>query len=368
MLQIETFQDYNDTVIAVGLSHLPWNSRIFSTSDLAVGVDVLAESFKRTHLSQCSYNALLTSEIDFISAISAHRCAFRLRGVSSLAYMPTILAHGRASLEAATSACLFLIYGYLSFAFYIFFCVCSVSTTLPTVSIIWEVLYLQIILPLVGIPLTLSDPGKESMNRVPPKNDPAISFGKREGKLLTWVAFLKSLPPAIFPQIVYLICFGEFMIQLEPTLLDSACSEDLGQGDWALVIRCDALKGYSGVSQDMASSIALAEFIICTIVASAAFTHRTKPIFEEPPWKKNHLWTFLSLLAIAVAVLYVYWTLEDDILAVLPWYCYVLFCVMPFLCLLFVEFLKRKERRILDRAEKLRRLQFETRLGMWSPK
>ena len=42
-MQIETFQEYNDTVIAVGLSHLPWNSRIFATADLAVGVDVLVE-------------------------------------------------------------------------------------------------------------------------------------------------------------------------------------------------------------------------------------------------------------------------------------------------------------------------------------
>lgn len=76
---------------------------------------MLAESFKRTHLSQCSYNALLPSEIDFISAISAHLCAFRLRGVGSLAYMPTILAHGRASLlEAATSACLLVPYLWLS--------------------------------------------------------------------------------------------------------------------------------------------------------------------------------------------------------------------------------------------------------------
>lgn len=329
---------------------------------------MLAESFKRTHLSQCSYNALLPSEIDFISAISAHLCAFRLRGVGSLAYMPTILAHGRASLEAATSACLFLIYGYLSFALYIFFCVCSVSTALPSIPDMWGVLYLQLILPLVGLPLTLSDPGKDSMNRVPPKNDPAIAFGKREGKILSWVAFLKALPPAIFPQIVYLICLGEFMIHLEPTLLDSACSPDIGQGDWALVIRCDALRGYSGDAHDMASSIALAEFIICTIVTSAAFIHRTKPLYEEPPWKKNHLWALLSVMGIAVAVLYVYWMLQEDILLVLPWYCFVLFCIMPFLCLFSVEILKRKERRLLDRAEKLRRLLFETRLGMWSPK
>jgi hypothetical protein len=36
--------------------------------------------------------------------------------------------------------------------------------------------------------------------------------------------------------------------------------------------------------------------------------------------------------------------------------------------LMMSEVVKKREKRFEERAEKLRRLQFETRLGMWSPK
>jgi magnesium-transporting ATPase (P-type) len=358
---VKTFQDYNDTVITIGLAHLPRNSRIFSTADLAVGIDVLTDSFKKTPSMQCNYNALLPSEIDFVAAISGHLCAFQLRGVASLAYMPTILAHGRASLEAATGSALYLIFGYLSFAFYIFCSVCSVSTTLPSVPIIWAVFYLQLLLPLIGLPISLSDPGSDSMDRVPPKNDPTITFGRKEGKALSWHGILKSIPPAVLPQLIYLICFGEFMIQLEPVLLDSACAPNLTTGDWFKVIRCSDLRGYSGDARDYASAASFSTFVICITVTSAAFIHRTKSIFDERPWTKNYVWMTLYLLVITLAILYVYWVARDAEISSQPWYCFVLYGTMPFICLLWVEFLKRKDRALLDRAEKLRRLQFETR-------
>lgn len=392
--QIETFQEYNDTVISVGLSHLPWNSRIFSTADLAVGVDVLSECLKTSCQEQLNYNSLLPSEIVFISAISAHACAFRLRGVASIAYMPTILANGRASLEAATSASIFLICGCLSFAFYVLFCVCSVAKTLPYVPIMGAVISLQVVLPIVGLPITMSDPDKQYMQRVPPKNDPAITFGKREGNVLCRVAVLKALPPAVFPHLLYLIAFGEFMIRFEPELVGSVCHSNLQRGDWASVVRCDGLSEYSGVARESAAAVALAEFLLCTIVASAAFVHRTLPLFEEPPWRRNRIWACSVLLGILITAVYLGLTLKKGSFSTLPWYFFVLAFVMPFICLAWVEHLKRTERALLDRAEKLRRLQFETRyvrlnccrwlertfltkafrfdicdrLGMWSPK
>jgi magnesium-transporting ATPase (P-type) len=275
--------------------------------------------------------------------------------------MPTILASGRASLEAATSASAFLICGWLSFAFYVLFGICSVSTTLAYVPIMGAVIFLQIILPLVGLPITMSDPDKNSMQRVPPKNDPAITFGRREGKGIHTVALLKALPPAIFPQLLYLIAFGELMIRFEPSLLSSACSPGLQPGDWTSVIRCEGLHDYCGAARDSAAALALAELIICTVVASAAFVHRTLPLYEEPPWQRNSVWCLAVVAGILITAAYLGSTLEQGSLSVLPWYFFVLAGIMPFLCLAWDEWLKRTERALLDRAEKLRRLLFETR-------
>ena len=356
-------------MIAVGLSHLPRNSKIFSTADLAIGVDVLSECLVKTNQENLQSNALLPSEVIFASAISAHFCAFRLQGIASIEHMPTILAQGRASLAAATSAAIFFLSGYLSFTLYVFFTVCSVATTIPFVPIIGAALYLLVILPLVGLPMTMSDPDKRCMQQVPPKNDISVSFGKKEGKIFCLVSLLKALPPAIFPQLPYLIAFGELMIENEPDIIQLKCLSNPIPGSWASVIRCSELSEYSGVARDTAVALSLAELALLTVVSSTTFIYRTIPIWEEPPWRRNHLWAFSVLAAFLVIAIYLLLNIERGTFSSLPWYYFVLaFFVMPFLCLVWDEYLKRPEKSVLDRAEKLRRLQFETRLGMWSPK
>lgn len=367
-LQIEIFQDYNDTVVVVGLSHLPRNSTIFSAADLGIGVDVLSDCVSWSEDDTLHYNALLSSEVTFASAISAHFCAFRLKGISSMEYMPTILAQGRASLAAATNAAIFLLSGYLSFSLYSLLTVCSVSVSLPYIPIVGAVLYLLMILPLVSIPITMSDPDRSCMQQVPPKNDITVDFGKREGKTFYMVSFLKAIPPAVLPQLLYLIAFGELMIEYEFDLVQSQCAVNIEPGDWVSVIRCERLNGYSGVARDSAVALSIAELVLCMVIASASFVYRTLPIWDEPPWQRNHLWVLGVVISILVVITYLFVVLENGTAAILPWYYYFLAFCMPFMCLFWNEALKRPEKSVLDRAEKLRRLQFETRLGMWSPK
>jgi hypothetical protein len=343
---------------------------IFSAADLAIGVDVQSDCLPKTvNPNDLHYNALLPSEVIFASAISAHFCAFRLQGVASIEHMPTILAQGRASLAAATAATTFFVSGFLSFSFYVLFTVFSVCVSLPYVPITSAVLYLLVIVPLIGIPITMSDPDKYCMLQVPPKNDIFIDFGKREGKIFYTVMFLKAIPPAMFPQLLYLIAFGELMIEYEPDLLLSKCSTGLQPGDWPSVMRCKGLSGYSGVARDSAVALSIAELVLCTVITSASFVYRTLPMWVEFPWRRNHLWVVAVLLGIIVVIAYLLLSLEHDgVASALPWYFYLLAACMPLLCLMWNEILKRPEKNVLDRAEKLRRLQFETRLGMWSPK
>lgn len=358
---IEVFQEYNDTVIAVGLSHLPWNSNIFSTADLGIGVDVLSDSLRRSRLGQLGYNSLLPSEIVFISAISAHTCAFRLRGVESIAYMPTILAQGRAALESASSAAFFLLNGCLSFGFFTLFGVCSVATVIHLPEVSGAFLSLQVILPLLALPMTMSDPEKQCMARVPPKNDLSIVFGKREGSMVISTAILKALPPAILPQLLYLIALGELLIFHEPELLRTVCGVALEAGDWTTAIRCDGLGNYTGVARSSANALTLAAYLLCIAISSAGFVHRTLPLTQEAPWKRNTIWVSAVTVAMLIISLYIAMQLDGESIRALPWYFYLLGAMMPFICLGCIEYVKRAERALMDRAEKLRRLQFETR-------
>ena len=306
------------------------------------------------------YNCVLPSEITFVSAISAHSCAFLLRSVAAAAYMPRIIAQGRASLEAATAATLFMVTGCISFALYVLFCSFSVSSVVPFVPLLGCMLHLQIIIPLVALCMTMSDADGGSMTRVPPKNDQSVTFGK-ESQSLYLMVLLKALPPAVLPQLIHLIAFGEFVLKFEPDLVATLCSTDLKQGDWMSVVRCTGLAQYEGEARTSAGALALAEMVVCTVVASAAFVHRTRPISEEPPWSRNLSWVMSLSLSMVFVAGFLGHLLAKGSITALPWYCYILCVVMPLVCLVWVEVVKRTERRHYDRAEKVRRLQFETR-------
>lgn len=358
----------------MGLTHLPRNSGIFSTADIAVGIDIFADSIENATLphdlvNKSVHNRVLPSEAIFVSAISAHSCVFRLRGATATSHIPSIIAEGRAALEACVAAVHFYGTSCLSFAFYMLFCVCAASTAIPHVPILGAVCYMLFLLPLVGFAMAWGDPDKDVMHRVPPKNDQTITFGRGEGSRLYKSSILKAIPPALFPQLLHLLAYGALVIKFEPELVQAQCSENVeDKDDWPYVIRCQALKNYSGVARTSAGSLALAELILCTLLASACFVHGTIPIQELPPWRGNRLWAYSVLLGILVVAAILLGNLEGGELSALPWYFYVIALVMLPACIAWNEMCKRMDRKHDLRAEKIRRLQFETRLGMWSPK
>jgi hypothetical protein len=154
---VEIFQQYSDTVVVVGLSHLPWNGDIFSVADIAVGIDVLTNVCKNIGNSAPSAGSkMMAFELEFVSAISSHACAFRFVGAASLSHLSDIIEVGRAALAGSTAAAVFLVSGSLSFSFFVLFSVCAPSTTIPFVPTLGAVVYLQIVLPLVGLAMAMT--------------------------------------------------------------------------------------------------------------------------------------------------------------------------------------------------------------------
>jgi magnesium-transporting ATPase (P-type) len=358
----------------MGLSHLARNFDIFALADVAVGVDVLSEELNTPtddSLRPHPENSVLPHEISFVSAISAHPCAFSLKGSTAPFKMPGIIASGRAALEAATAAGLFVIFGCVTFSLFVLFSMCAVSTTLPFVPTLGSVLYLQIVLPMIGMTMAASDADVESMERVPPKNIENVTFQRQEGKRLYRNTLFKGLLPSALPQFLFLIAFGELMIKFDPDVLVSQCGmspEQVRDSIWTNVIRCKGLKDYSGEARTAGGALLLAEMVVCVIITSASFVHSTAPILQEPPWIRNHYWVWSCLASIGCVAIYLAVVLPNGSFGALPWYFFVISAIIPFLCLFGHEMIKRSERQLFERAVKLRRLQFETRLGMWSPK
>jgi len=345
----------------MGLSHIPRNARIFSTADISVGADVLAEELAAM---PSSADNLLSYEVEFVASISSHSCAFNLRGAASTSLMPSIIERGRTALDAASYATLFILYGTVAFSLYACFCMCAISTAVPFVPTLGSVLYLQLVLPLVSLGLAMSGSDDKSMHRVPPKNDQSLTFSRNEGESLFINTLLKALLPAVLTQVLYLIAFGELMIKFEPELLQEECSmspDEIAQNRWTPVIRCQALKDYSGHARTSSGYIILAEMVLCVIISSASFVHATDSVVRVPLWSRNRSWICLSCLGIILIAIYLAVALERGSFSALSWYFLILAAIVPFLCLLGNELIKRSERKHIDRAAKLRRLQFETR-------
>ena len=352
-------------MLSIGLSHLARNAPIFSTADISVGADVLAEELAAM---PSSADNLLSYEVEFVATISSHSCAFNLRGAASSSLMPSIIERGRTALEGALHSLHFILFGVVAFSLFCLFCMCAVSTVVPFVPTLGSVLYLQIVLPLVSLGLAFGGSDDQSMHRVPAKNDQSLTFSKNEGQRLFTNTLLKALIPAVLTQVLYLIAFGQLMIKFEPDLLRDDCgmsAEDIARNNWTPVIRCQNLKDYSGVARISSGSLILAEMVLCVIVSSASFVHATDSVGKMSLCSRNLSWLFFVTVGIILVAVYLGAALEAGSFEGLSWYFFVLAAVFPFLCLLGNELIKRSERKHIHRAANFRRLQFETRYVPW---
>ena len=289
--------------------------------------------------------------MEFVTAIASTPCALRLRGASSTQHIPSIIEVARAALDASSLAGMFVMMGCVSFALFCLFSLFTVSTTIPYVPVVGSVFYLHVCLPLMGLAISASNGHGESMKEVPPKNEQ--TFAKNERYYVYSTVVAGSLLPAILPQFLWMIAFVHLLQSTEPSLVEASCGIS--------VLRCHALRNYSGRVLIEAGSLALAEMAVCVFFLSASLLHRTAFVWEESLWTRNKAWAIAMIVGILIAVGYVFASVRMDSLSALPWYFYVLAAVCPFLCLAATEYIKRRSRSHIKRAILMRRLQFETR-------
>jgi len=282
-----------------------------------------------------------------------------------VSHISCIIEQGRVALEASVSAAIFLIFGCLSLSFFLLFAVCEPSSFIPYVPPFGTVLLMQIILPCLGFSLAMAGGDQDVMQRVPPKNDQSVTFARREGWKIYSLLILKAIPPALLPQLLHFIVFGELLLHFEPDVVLSSCPTST---TWSDIARCKELISYAGPSRISSGILVIVELFLCVIAASAGFLSRMEPLVEQLPWQRNRAWMFSAAIAFSLTIIYGHFAVPLNVKAALPWYYYVIAAGEPIMCLVWVELCKKSEIRLERRAEKLRRLQFETRLGAWSPK
>ncbi len=283
-----------------------------------------------------------------------------------MVHLTSIIGAGRAALNASTSAAGFMIVAYMSFSLLIFLSPCSMSTSVPFIPGIGSILYLLLVVPIIGIAMTFTEPDEDSLTTVPIKNEKSVTFARGERPRLCIYILSKSILPAAMSQLLYLISFGSLVIEFDSKLVLDECG--LAQTSWEYVIRCDALRSYAGPSNSSSGALLISFQALCMVVMSSSFLLGTTPVHSKPSPLQNRVWVGAIVLCMVLIILYLSFTLDNGVLKALPWYFYFLSLIFPFVCLTACELVKRSEKKHEQRAAKMRRLHFETRLGMWSPK
>jgi hypothetical protein len=266
----------------IGISHLPRNECIFSTADIAVGIDTLSDATSMAVRESCTTDTskrgrVRASELAFVSAIASHSCAFRFHGAPSIANVARILATSR---EAASAAGIFVTASCVAFSLFVLMSACTPATAIVAVPTLGSVLFIQILVPMLGFAIAMSNAEPDCMKRVPPKNDVKIIFSRHEGWRLYGAVIAKAIPTALSPQLLYLIALGQFTLYLEPELAFDACS---GASTWAQIIRCPELRSYSGAARTGAGAVSVAHFALNVAVGSASFVSRFSHMRDLAP-------------------------------------------------------------------------------------
>lgn len=367
---VKVFKEYHDTVLSVGLAHVSKNDDTFSNSDLAFSYDLSSPEDEPMHDLKFS-RSIHPEEVSFVSRIASHSCVFHLTlGEKGLLNMNDIIAKGRAARISAKNAGIFCVSATIAFALGIFISTLTVLVSVPMIPGTAVLLYHFVIIPMITLSMAFTAQDEHCMVIVPPKNDVAVTFGKGERRRMTEYYLLKAIVPATASYISYLISFGSIAVEFDADKVNQLCGlDDASRSTWTDVVTCRGLQNYVGSASLPASSLMVTELAFCMIIQSMTFLSGNAPVFRVNPFRKNIVWVVMSLSSIVILIIYLLAVLEDGILSAIPWYFYGLaVAVFPTLSLLVAELVKKRAKRFEERAEKLRRLQFETRLGMWSPK
>ena len=375
---IKIFRQHSDTVLSIGLAHNSHNNEIFMASNLSFGVDLLLEdniARSKIHLGGVGMpntpnqfiGKLCPEEVRIVSLVTANACVFNIPLGHGLTNLPFVIDKGRTCLNSVKSAFHFLLVAYSSFGVMIFFSTFSVSQSLPHHAGGGAALSLLLVIPTLALAMAFSGPDEESMSTVPMKNMISENFERGERLRLFIFVALKASVPAVLSQLVYLISFGSILIELDGETMIEKCG--MANHSWTKVLQCDALKSYIGPATTSSSALVIIFHTLCIIVMSTNFLQGSNPITLTPfPVKKNRIWIVSVFVCLLYVVIYSSFSLEFGTLGIMPWYLYLYSFASLFLCVVACESVKQRERKHEERAAKMRRLHFETRLGMWSPK
>ncbi|KAI9998101.1 hypothetical protein PInf_002435 [Phytophthora infestans] len=407
---ISIFQENHEVVMGVGSSLKESNAPLFSKADLAVALQGGVHAFFDKPIPHGKELPVFSDEdVQLSHILNTLACAFRLKsapddassqdkarseatdgkekddattdGTASVAHLIELIRLGRRMLTNFHQMKTFMFVSQLFIATII---LASHAIPFPHVpqlscaSVFW---LLWILVPALGLSMLASASEKGIMKKTPRKNE---EFDTEEDLPRLVAYFVGRHVPSVLLSIAVFECLLGFSLQASNAADPSAFGENFREYRWTDFVLDSELvtmmprPAVVSAAVDRAEAGMLLLIGVCIVTSSCGYLYRCESMFELSPFR-NVMWVATACLLLcfqfALSMLragivgadgVTLWHFVSQSVPCTFWG--VTLGVWPLAILGVDEAVKTHDRRHLVRYNKFLRMQFDTRLGMWSPK
>ncbi|KAF9966406.1 hypothetical protein BGZ70_002422 [Mortierella alpina] len=333
---IKIFQDYGEVVCCIGSSLNIDNIAAFAKADISVGMEPI-----RMHSSPESRSAFSLG-----AKINSLPCGLTMHSETSLYALTQVVREARRLLNSQRQGIVFMIASFMSISLLLLVTYCFL---LPPAMTGYHILWLMwVIIPLLILSFFFSPHEPDTMTMMPSKN---ISPLKDFPRFIFYFLARFTLPVAISLQLYdgqegYHFLFNSF--GNGTSWLNWTESEQ-----WALLY---------------AQNYTLVVWVWYMVWMSSTFMSRTLSMRSFMPWK-NRIWIGASVSSMALQFVFCIISLFNGPHSPqsVPWWLFVVAFLWPIAFLPVQEIVKARDLKECVRAQKLAKLEFNTKLGMHSP-
>ncbi|KAL2913414.1 hypothetical protein HK105_207026 [Polyrhizophydium stewartii] len=346
---VRIFQEHGEVVCCIGSSLNDLNTECFAMADISISVDPL-------HLARHRHGAAQIgplSPLAVAASFNSSPCALNLNVDTSMYSITQIIR------EARTLAG----NGRQGFAFYMG-CQFALSATLflsyclllPPIFTGYQLIFMAwVLLPLVSIGFMFSPHLPDVMTNMPVKNAEHL---RDMWRFVSYFCLRFCLVPSVVCVIVFALVVTELHDPDKPFML----KDDYFGVPWLRL-----------ADQDQrvllfAQNFTLYVFVLYMVAISATYLRRVESIFEDSPLKST-AWLLCSVICLAVqAAFFAISQISSPFgLGDVSWPAYVIAFGGLLVLLPIQELVKRHDKLEWVRFQKRSKLEFNTKLGMYSP-
>ncbi|CEG40071.1 Uncharacterized conserved protein [Plasmopara halstedii] len=402
---ISIFQENHEVVMGVGSSVKESNAPLFSKADLAIALQGGVHAFFDKPIPHGKELSVLSDEdIQFSHILNTLACAFRLDsssdgvsnqcskssdgnkntvgGNASVAHLIELIRLGRRMLTNFYQLNTFIFVSQLFIATII---LASYAIPFPHVpqltcaSIFW---LLWAFVPALSLSMLASESEKGIMKKTPRKNE-ELDMEQDLSRLIAY--FIGRHVPSVLLSLAVFECLFGFSLEAsnfaDPNTFEAKIFYEYRWLDFVLDTDLETMMPRSAAVKaavDRAEAGMLLVIGICIVTSSCGYLYRCESIFKQSPLR-NIIWVTTACALLCLQFIFsilragiigadgvTLWHFVSQSVPQSLWA--LVFGVWPLVILSVDEAIKIHDRRHFVRYNKFLRMQFDTRLGMWSPK